>query len=363
MSGLLRRIRRTRPPAQEPAPDPGAARDETEQTTGDAPGGDAPTAGAPGGDAAVADARTLPAGTDLDRLVGDRPTTQRRSRLRRRLRHLRRVRELLLRDLGGLMFEIHRSDAQTDRAHELVESKLSRLGAVDAELRELEDILGDRRGMVLREPGIGGSCPLCGELHGSDARFCWACGTPVAPGAVRPVVSAGSVPALGSGADAVETWTRPPEPAADAPTTPLEPVIEGEATADDAGPAAEEPAAVPASAVVVEPEPEPVAVPEPEPVADPEPEPVAEPEPEPVAAAEPDPEPWPATPEPEQPAPEPAAATQRADDGAWGSATGDNAGWDGWAATPAPPEEAEETAASKPKPKPKSKPRSKGRRR
>jgi hypothetical protein len=40
--------------------------------------------------------------------------------------------------------------------------------------------------MVVREPGIGGTCAVCGELFGSDARFCWACGTPVAPGAIRP---------------------------------------------------------------------------------------------------------------------------------------------------------------------------------
>ena len=81
----------------------------------------------------------LPAGTDLDVLVGERPTSQRRGRLRRRLRHLRRVRELLMRDLGGLMFEIHRSGEQTDRAHALVEEKLGRLSTVDAELRELAD--------------------------------------------------------------------------------------------------------------------------------------------------------------------------------------------------------------------------------
>ncbi len=40
--------------------------------------------------------------------------------------------------------------------------------------------------MVIREPGIGGSCPNCNELFGSEARFCWACGMPVAPGAQRP---------------------------------------------------------------------------------------------------------------------------------------------------------------------------------
>ena len=192
MSGLLRRIRRTRPTAQEPAPDAGATWDAAEHPNGEQPGGeDAWKNGhEPNGLPAI------PAGTDLDVLVGERPTSQRRGRLRRRLRHLRRVREVLLRDLGGMTFEIHRSGEQTDRASELVEAKLARLASVDAELRELASILDDRRATVLREPGIGGTCPLCGELHGSDARFCWACGTPVAPGAVRPVVSTGIVPAL-----------------------------------------------------------------------------------------------------------------------------------------------------------------------
>ena len=32
---------------------------------------------------------------------------------------------------------------------------------------------------MLREPGIGGTCPECGELHSSDARYCSRCGTPL----------------------------------------------------------------------------------------------------------------------------------------------------------------------------------------
>ena len=126
---------------------------------------------------------SVPAGTDLDKLVGDRPTTQRRGRLRRRLRHLRGVREVLLRDLGGMVFEVHRAGAE---APALVQNKLDRLAGVNDEIHELETALDDRRGMVVREPGIGGTCPNCGELFGSAARFCWACGTPVAPGARRP---------------------------------------------------------------------------------------------------------------------------------------------------------------------------------
>ena len=238
MSGLIRRIRRTRPPAQDPPADQGATWDEAEHAPGEQPGDDD----------ARANGHDIPAGTDLDRLVGEKPTSQRRGRLRRRLRHLRRVRELLMRDLGGLMFEIHRSGEQTDTTRALVDGKLARLASVDAELRELQSILGDRHATVLREPGIGGTCPLCGELHGSEARYCWACGTPVAPGAVRPVVATGSAPALGAGAAAVQSWTAAAEqpPTAEQPEPAVtEPVIDGEAVPDEEPePAPEEPAAV-----------------------------------------------------------------------------------------------------------------------
>lgn len=179
MSGLFRRKRTADPPAGHegtpPPPDPALAQ------------GAQPS---------------VPAGTDLDQLVGDPPTTQRRGRLRRRLRHLRGVRELLLRDLGGLVFEIHRTgQAGPEAPHRLVTEKLSRMASVNAELRDLEDRLDDRRALVVREPGIGGTCPSCGELHGSDARFCWACGVPVVPGARQPPMARPvDLPALGVGA-------------------------------------------------------------------------------------------------------------------------------------------------------------------
>src|SRR5689334_14113150 len=32
---------------------------------------------------------------------------------------------------------------------------------------------------VVREPGIGGLCPECGEMHASDAHFCSRCGAPL----------------------------------------------------------------------------------------------------------------------------------------------------------------------------------------
>jgi len=96
-----------------------------------------------------------------------------RGRLRRRLRFLRRARELAFRDVGGLIFDMRRFGR--DRP-DLVEAKLAALGAVDRELRALERVLDDRRPIhELREPGLS-SCPRCGALHASEDNFCPRCG-------------------------------------------------------------------------------------------------------------------------------------------------------------------------------------------
>lgn len=212
MSGLLRRIRSARAPAADPAPETGETRADDDATT-------RPEDPAGGGGEHV-----LPAGTDLDRLVGEAPTSRRRTRLRRRLRHLRRVREVLLRDLGGFVFELHRADGEQSAAETaLVAGKLDRLRTVDDELRTLEAQLDDKRPMTLREPGIGGTCTACGELFGSEARFCSACGTPVAPGAVRPV---SAVAAAASQPGATPTGLPAPPPPPPPPGAP-EPHIEG----------------------------------------------------------------------------------------------------------------------------------------
>ena len=135
---------------------------------------------APAADSA-ADA-AIPAGADT--VPAAAPSFRDRGRLRRRLRYLRRVREIGFRDLGGLVFDLDRFGRERP---DLVQIKLEGLGAIDAELRALEDALGDVRDVEeLREPGIA-ACPACGALHGSDARFCPACGVPTdaAPAAVE----------------------------------------------------------------------------------------------------------------------------------------------------------------------------------
>jgi hypothetical protein len=162
MSGLLRRIRR-----------PGAA----EETRTEPIALPDPAHGSAPSPAAGADGDRLPAGVapaDLER----RSTTGRRSKLRRRARFLRRARELALRDLGGLIYEARRREQDPGK---LAEEKVERLANLDAELRDLEAALGTPRGeTVLREPGVGGTCPRCGELHASDATFCAHCGVNLA---------------------------------------------------------------------------------------------------------------------------------------------------------------------------------------
>jgi hypothetical protein len=212
MSGLLRRLTRRRPatadenrspatassepvaaPAETPAEPGGQPPVPEEQPTVVLPAtaeqpaqpvqplpawtvaADQPTAYA----AQPAPARDLPAGVDPADLAAAPAASSRRGKLRRRLRYLRHVRELLLRDLGGFTYEIHRTAGGTaqDPQRRLAAAKTKRISALDAEVLALESRLGEPHETLLREPGIGGTCPECGELHASDAHFCSRCGT------------------------------------------------------------------------------------------------------------------------------------------------------------------------------------------
>lgn len=166
MSSLLRRIKRPR-------------RTAAADTVDGSPAIPASVAATPQAPVDSGAHSSLPAGEDA---LDARPTALLRGRLRKRLRFLERERELLLRDLGGLVYEIHRSGTAGDREQHrsLVAGKVERLAGLDHELGAGRASLGETRGeIVVREPGIGGSCPRCGEIHGSDARFCSACGFPL----------------------------------------------------------------------------------------------------------------------------------------------------------------------------------------
>jgi hypothetical protein len=119
---------------------------------------------------------TAPPEGDVDpgeATVAPTPSFRSRGAMRRRLRYLRRARELGFRDLGGLVFDLRRF--ARDRP-DLIDAKINALYDVDTELRALERVLEDRHEVTeLREAGIA-SCPRCGALHSSDARFCSSCG-------------------------------------------------------------------------------------------------------------------------------------------------------------------------------------------
>ncbi|HVR04658.1 MAG TPA: hypothetical protein VMS02_01365 [Solirubrobacteraceae bacterium] len=117
-------------------------------------------------------------------LLPAKPGFGERGRMRRRARFLRKARELAYRDLGGLVFDLHRFGQRNDP---VVLAKLATLGQIDRELRAIEQTLGQFKPVtVLREVGIG-ACPRCAALHGSEDRFCPGCGIPFDADAERPL--------------------------------------------------------------------------------------------------------------------------------------------------------------------------------
>jgi len=151
-----------------------------------------------------------------------RPGFAARGRLRRRARFLRKARELAYRDLGGLVFSLHRFGQQNDA---LVLAKLSTLGQIDTELRALEAALQEPQPItVLREAGIT-ACARCAAIHSSEDRFCPNCGLPLSRRVDLPVAGAAAAPAgaqtqrpAGPVVTAVRAWTSPAQPPAAAPS-------------------------------------------------------------------------------------------------------------------------------------------------
>ncbi len=147
-----------------------------------------------------------------------------RGRARRRARFLRRARELAYRDLGGLVYNLHRFGQRNDP---LVLAKLNTLSLIDGELRTIESTLAERRPItVLREAGIT-ACPRCAAIHGSEDRFCPNCGLPMGRHADLPIAGApaasDAVPPAGQPAAAppqaapAPMPAQPPSPSAPAP--------------------------------------------------------------------------------------------------------------------------------------------------
>ncbi len=142
--------------------------------------------------------------------------------MRRRARFLRKARELAYRDLGGLVYNLHRFGQRNDV---LVIAKLTTLSHIDTELRTLEAALEERHPVtILREAGIS-ACPRCAAIHSGDDRFCPNCGLsmsrrvdlPVA-GAPAPVSPAPGVQPQPAAAGSAAPGTPAPPPAAMPPS-------------------------------------------------------------------------------------------------------------------------------------------------
>jgi hypothetical protein len=133
-----------------------------------------------------------------------------RARIRRRARFLSAARELAYRDLGGLVFDLHRFGQRNDA---VVKAKLDTLSRIDSELRALQAALSERQSVtVLREAGVA-ACLRCAAIHGSGDRFCPTCGLAVDQ-AERPIAASAPTP----GAPPIPT---PPIPTQPVPTPPI----------------------------------------------------------------------------------------------------------------------------------------------
>ncbi len=169
MTGLKRLFRRRTSGSDSPAGGqkrrPLAGRLRRSSGANRMPWGKKAAASAPSGPGTIATAEVV--------ATTDKTSFRDRGQLRRRLRYLRRARELAFRDVGGLIFDMRRFNR--DRP-DLVDAKLAALAAVDQELRTLERVLDDKRPIhELREPGLS-SCARCGALHASEDNFCPHCG-------------------------------------------------------------------------------------------------------------------------------------------------------------------------------------------
>lgn len=190
------------------------------------------------------DSQPADAAGSADRSEIGQPGFGSRGRMRRRARFLHKARELAYRDLGGLVFNLHRFGQRNDA---LVLAKLNTLGHIDAELRTLEDALEERVPVtVLREAGIT-ACARCAAIHSSEDRFCPNCGLSMARNVDLPIAGAASSPAP----PAPATPATSPPPAASPPSAAV------------AAPAASPPPPAPARPAAAESAPDVAAAPAP----------------------------------------------------------------------------------------------------
>ena len=119
----------------------------------------------------------VPAG--VDPREGRGPTARERTLMRRRLRSLRRRREALMREVGGLVLDTNHGE---NGAPERLDGRTHELEAVDAEARALMQALDELKTLdELTSTGISKRCESCGELVARREHFCPNCGAQVGP--------------------------------------------------------------------------------------------------------------------------------------------------------------------------------------
>ena len=165
------------------------------------------TAEVPAGDRPTEQMHTVtPPPTTAETVIAEpqarRPGFRARGRMRRRLRYLRKLRELQVRDLGGLVFDLRRFERKRD---DLVTKKIDQIRACDDELHALERALDERRDLRdVREPGVGGTCPRCFAIYGSADKFCANCGAAFGGAVQGPAAQVPLMPP--SARDICKTW-------------------------------------------------------------------------------------------------------------------------------------------------------------
>lgn len=176
----------------------------------------------------------VPAGQDPSALSAT--TARERGVMRRRVRRLRRVRELLLHELGALVFEMERRGV---RREALLRRKVDQLRVIEDEAAALAAALGDQRSLSeIVSAGIVGACHNCGTLVSTDARFCSNCATSVTTQAQTSAPAVAGPP--GPDAPATTTAPAPGAPGTSAPAPPATATLPTEG-AQPAGPAGASP--------------------------------------------------------------------------------------------------------------------------
>jgi hypothetical protein len=117
----------------------------------------------------------VPAGVDPREQRG--PTARERTLMRRRLRSLRRRREALMREVGGLVLDANHGE---NGAPQRLDGRTAELEAVDAEARAIVQALDELKTLdELTSTGLSKRCESCGELVARREHFCSNCGAQV----------------------------------------------------------------------------------------------------------------------------------------------------------------------------------------